>query len=158
MKRKLNKIGMLLMASLVFGTLLLVNMEKNENGKWGIATASARDPDGENDGESDGGDGTGETLYFKKPTTTEPPTGCPIVRIEGTRWVGVSGNVAVGSKVNGNTVTVNVQGEKGYYENYSYSTNGSGTKVTCPEWDLNRTCTPGLYCPGTGPDPYKPTE
>lgn len=41
MKKDLNKIGMLVVASLMFGALLLVNLEKSENGDWGVATASA---------------------------------------------------------------------------------------------------------------------
>lgn len=96
------------------------------------------------------GDGT---LYFKEPKETTVNT-CPKVTVSGQRWQGVSGSVAVGTVINGATVTVNASGEKGYWENYSYQTDGKGKKVECPDWNVFRTCTPGTFCPGTGDGPY----
>lgn len=58
---------MLVVACLMFGALLLVNMEKNENGNWGIVTASAQD------GENDGGERKVHTTY----DIYDIGTGCP---------------------------------------------------------------------------------
>ncbi|HWK56410.1 MAG TPA: hypothetical protein VNQ80_03685 [Parapedobacter sp.] len=102
-----------------------------------------------------GGSGPGETLYFKK-VKNETYTQCPIVKVQGTRWVGVSGDVQVGTIIKGYTVIVNANGQKGYYEEYEYYTNGVGNKVTCPDWTIFSSCTPGVYCPGTGDGPYIP--
>ncbi|TCC96560.1 hypothetical protein [Pedobacter hiemivivus] len=41
MKRKINRIGMIALATLVFMATFLLNAEKNEEGNWGIASAMA---------------------------------------------------------------------------------------------------------------------